>query len=221
MTRAILRFLPACLLSVLLVGSAARAEEEPKEDSGRGTFFRTSGFGAGSYFRTDYDGGKVDNRTFSRFAIGFDTKLGANIGDYFSVYLYSALAINDFALAEKFARWVFKDDGYVLFKAMFLMWFIPMAVFADSHAVVGPGIAWHVSPSAPSFYIEAGGGFSSMQSYADDSYIFGFAVFSGLGMEITEDVGFGVRVMWSPPAFHSKWTSNDDHIISLIAVLEI
>ena len=135
--------------------------------------------------------------------------------------MYSALAINDFALAEKFARWVFKDDGYALVKAVFLMWFIPMAVFADSHAVVGPGFAWHVSPSAPSFYVEAGGGFSSMQSYADDSYIFGFAVFGGLGMEITEDIGFGVRVMWSPPAFHSKWTSNDDHIISLIAVLEI
>jgi hypothetical protein len=219
--RSIARLLPYCLLALLLVGSTARAEEEPQKESGRSTFFRTSGFGAGSYFRTDYDGGDKQNQTFARFAIGLDTKLGANIGDYFSVYFYSAVTINDFALAEKFARWVFKDDGYVLFKAMFLMWFIPMAVFADSHAVVGPGIAWHVSPSAPSFYVEAGGGLSSLQSYADGSYIFGFAVFGGLGMEITEDIGFGVRVLWSPPAFHSHWTSNDDHIVSLIAVLEI
>jgi hypothetical protein len=219
--RPILRILPVCLLSVLLVGSAAGAEEEAKEDSSRSTFFRTSGFGAGSFIRTDYDGGKVDNRTFSRFAIGLDTKLGFNIGGYFSVYLYNALTVNDYALAEKFARWVFKDDGYILPKAMFLMWFIPMAVLADSHAVVGPGIAWHISPSAPSFYIEAGGGFSSLQSYVDESYIFGFVVFGGMGVEITEDIGFAVRVMWSPPAFHSSWTSPDDHIISLIAVLEI
>jgi len=211
----------ACLLGMLLACPAASAEEEQKEDSGRSTFFRTSGFGAGSYIRTDYDGGKVDNRTFSRFAVGLDTKLGFNIGGYFSVYLYTALTINDYALAEKFARWVFKDDGYILPKAMFLMWFIPMAVFADSHAVVGPGFAWHVSPSAPSFYVEAGGGFSSLQSYVDESYIFGFAVFGGLGMDITEDIGFAVRVMWSPPEFHSKWTATDDHIVSLIAVLEI
>jgi hypothetical protein len=216
-----LKYLLACLLAVLLAAPAAGAEEDEKEDSGRSTFFKTGGFGIGSYIRTDYDGGKVDNRTFSRFAVGFDTKLGFNIGDYVSVFLYSGVAINHYVLAEKFARWVFKDDGYVLFKAMFLMWFIPMAVFADSHAVVGPGIAWHVSPSAPSFYIEAGGGFSSMQSYADESYIFGFAIFSGVGMDITEDVGFGVRIMWSPPAFHSGWTPSDDHIISLIAVLEI
>jgi hypothetical protein len=217
----ILRFLPVCLLAVLLFSSAAEAEEEPKEDSGRSTFFRTSGFGAGSYFRTDYDGGDAHNQTFARFAIGFDTKLGFNIGDHFSVFLYSGVAINHYLLAEKFARWVFKDDGYVLFKAMFLMWFIPMAVFADSHAVVGPGIAWHISPSAPSFYVEAGGGFSSLQSYVDDSYIFGFAVFGGVGLDITEDIGFAVRVMWSPPAFHSTWTASDDHIVSLIAVLEI
>ena len=211
----------AWLLGILLACPVSSAEEEQKEDSGRSTFFRTSGFGAGSFIRTDYDGGKVDNRTFSRFAVGLDTKLGFNIGGYFSVFLYTALTVNDYALAEKFARWVFKDDGYILPKAMFLMWFIPMAVFADSHAVVGPGVAWHVSPSAPSFYVEAGGGFSSMQSYVDESYIFGFAVFGGLGMDITEDIGFAVRVMWSPPAFHSKWTATDDHIVSLIAVLEI
>lgn len=217
MARAILCTLLACLFSV----SPTWAAEEPQEDSGRSTFFRTSGFGAGSFIRTDYDGGQVDNRTFSRFALGLDTKLGFNIGGHFSIYLYSALAVNEYALAEKFARWVFKDDGYVLFKAMFLMWFIPMAVFADCHAVVGPGVAWHISPSAPSFYVEAGGGFSSMQSYVDESYIFGFAIFSGIGVEITEDIGFAVRVMWSPPAFHSSWTPNDDHIISLIAVLEI
>jgi hypothetical protein len=221
MRREILRFLPACLLAVLLAGTTATAEEEPKEDSSRSTFFRTNGFGAGSYFRTDYDGGDANNQTFARLALGFDTKLGFNIGDYFSLFLYSGVAINHYLLAEKFARWVFKDDGYVLFKAMFLMWFIPMAVFADSHAVVGPGVAWHISPSAPSFYIEAGGGFSSLQSYVDETYIFGFAVFSGLGMEITEDVGFGVRVMWSPPAFHWTWTASDDHIVSLIVVLEI
>ena len=211
----------ACLLALLLACPAYADEEEKKEDSSRSTFFRTSGFGAGSYIRTDYDGGRVPDRTFSRFALGLDTKLGFRIGGHFSVYFYTALTINEFALAEKFARWVFKDDGYILPKAMFLMWFIPMAVFADSHAVVGPGFAWHISPSAPSFYVEAGGGFSSMQSYVDESYIFGFAIFSGMGVDITEDIGFAVRVMWSPPAFHSKWTATDDHIISLIAVLEI
>jgi hypothetical protein len=211
----------ACLFAILLTAPASLAEEEKKEESGRSTFFRTNGFGVGSYFRTDYDGGDTKNQTFARFAVGLDTKLGGRLGDYFSVYFYSAVAFNEFALAEKFARWVFKDDGYVLFKAMFLMWFIPMAVFADSHAVIGPGFAYHTSPSPPSFYFEVGGGLSSLQSYADDTYIFGGVVFGGLGMEITEDIGFGVRVLWSPPAFHSRWTSYDDHIVSLIAVLEI
>jgi hypothetical protein len=211
----------AGLFSLLLASTVSSAGEEQKEESGRSLFFRTSGFGVGSYFRTDYDGENAENQTLARFAIGLDTELGVNLGDYFSLYFYSAVAINDFALAEKFARWVFKDDGYALIKAMFLMWFIPMAVFADSHAVIGPGIAYHVSPSAPSFYVEAGGGLSSLQSYADDTYIFGFAVFGGLGVDITEDIGLAVRVLWSPPPFHSRWTSCDDHIVSLIALIEI
>jgi hypothetical protein len=46
-------------------------------------------------------------------------------------------------------------------------------------------------------------------------------VFGGLGVDITEDIGLAVRVLWSPPPFHSRWTSCDDHIVSLIALIEI
>ena len=206
-------FLGSALSLVILFSSTAMAQE-----SKRSLFFSQTNIGAGWFYRTNF---KDTQLTLSRFSLAFENKMGANFAGHFSVFLFSSVVVHEFETVDKFANWVFKDDDFVLLKAMFLMWFIPLAAFLDSHLVVGPGVAYHLSQGPPSVYFEAGGGFSSMQSVADDSYLFGFALFSGAGVEITDSIGFGARLIWTPASFHSQWTPSDSELLSLYLTINL
>jgi hypothetical protein len=199
------------LLLILVPGSPAHSKDESSPG-----FISQVGIGAGSFVRTQTEGDNI-----SRFAVGLESKVGAILSDHVALFLLAAVAFNDSKAAVDYTRWVSQEDEYTLLRALFLGWLIPLAFFADSQMIVGPGITFYTSRRQPSLYVEAGGGFSIIPSIADRSYLFGTGVFGGLGVEITDWIGFGARAIWAPSALHSRWTRSDDSVLSVLAMLQL
>lgn len=162
------------------------------------------GIGVGRFYRFEPQSSDAD---VSRFALGFESKVGANLGDYISVFMLSAISINEVEAGVSYARWVAQDDEYTAARIP-LGLFIPFAFLGDSHSIVGPGIGVYFRAENPAPYVEAGVGLSSFISAADRRYQFGSGFFGGAGVEITDRVGVGVRAIWTPARLDSDWTSS-------------
>lgn len=123
--------------------------------------------------------------------------------------------IISFDTVTEFSNWVFeKNDERILLAIC-----IPFAVLLDSQFFIGPGIAYYTSDVAPSFFIEGGIGYSSIQSVANDFYIVGVGFFSGLGVEITNEISISLRLLWVPAFAHSQWTPSKDNFITIVGFI--
>ena len=132
--------------------------------------------------------------------------------------MYTGLVINDVATGVGYTDWVFQNDDYLILRAFFLSWLIPMAFLLDSHVVIGPGLAFYARSEPPSIFLEGGVGLSSNQSVADERFTMGAAVFGGAGVDVTKHLGFVLRVLWAPSGLNSRWTPEGE-ALSLLAML--
>jgi hypothetical protein len=191
--------LAAVIVAALLLCGAAGAQE-----SDRSGISGHMGIGVGRFYRYDPD---AAGREVSRFALGFESKVSANLGPYVSVFVLSAVSINEIEAGVNFARWVGQDDEWTAARIL-LGLFIPFAFLGDSHGMVGPGVSVRFRAQNPAPYAEVGAGLSSVISVADRSYLFGSGFFGGVGVDITDRIGAGVRAVWTPARLDSGWTSS-------------
>jgi hypothetical protein len=191
--------LTAAVLTALLLCGTAGAQE-----STRPAISAQMGIGAGRFSRFQSDSAGAN---LSRFALGFESKVGANLGDYVSFFVLTAVSINEVEAGVNYTRWVAQDDEYKAARIL-LGILIPFAFLGDSHGIIGPGVSVYFRAQNPAPYVEAGAGLSSVISVADRSYLFGSGFFGGVGVDITDQIGVGVRAVWTPARLDSDWTSS-------------
>ena len=162
------------------------------------------GVGVGRFYRLDSESSGPD---VSRFAINLETKVSTELGSYVSFFVLGAISINAVENGVNYTRWVGQKDEYTAARILAGV-AIPFAFLGDSHSIIGPGITIYIRPVNPAPYVEAGVGLSSVISSADDSYLFGSGFIGGAGVEITDQIGVGVRAIWTPARLDSGWTSS-------------
>lgn len=199
------------MLFLTFVPAVLNAEEIPAND--RLGFFTDFGLGGGTYFTFS----PLLSAPESHFTMGIESKIGGHINNNFSVFLLSHINIISLDTAAQFTNWIFSEyDLRVL-----LTIFIPFSLFLDSQIFVGPGFAYHTGLKAPSFYVEGGLGYYSFQSVALSEYTLGLGFFTGVGVDITNDISFGLRTLWAPSFAHAEWTPSPNDYLSIMAFIYI
>ncbi len=151
-------------------------------------------------------------------AVSLETRLGAHINDNVSVFFLSHISAVSISTAGAFANWIFEDEELIAVKAPLIL-VVPFVAMIDSEICAGPGIAYRTSPNAPSIYVEGGCGYFSFQSLAYRAFVFGIGLFAGIGVEITDEIGVGLRLVYAPSATHSGWTPSRDQHLSIGALI--
>jgi hypothetical protein len=201
-----------CLAASATVSARSGEQTGDEKSADRSGSFSQFGIGAGMYSEWNGDSANA-------LAVGLEGKFGSYFSDHMYVFLLANFALHGTESGSSYARWVFKEDDFLLFKVLFLGWFIPIAFLADSHAMVGPGIGYTFSDQPPSLYLEGGGGFTGTKSITEEKFYVGFGLFGGAGIEITERLGFGARITYAPPALRSWWTPSTVQAVTATAMV--
>jgi hypothetical protein len=199
------------LLLLILPAILPAQEQENLTENKRAGFFVDVGFGGGVNI---VDAEKQDDSKMN-FTLGIETKVGGHINNNLSIFLLTHLNIFSLETVSEFSDWVFDEEGPRILLAIC----IPFTILLDSQILIGPGLIYHTSSMAPSFFIEGGVGFSSVQSVANDTFVFGVGIFTGLGVEITNDLSCGLRIIWFPSFFFSKWTPSQDNYLTIVGFI--
>jgi hypothetical protein len=192
---------------LILISQGLYSEESPPDE--RTGFLLDLGLGGGEFIDTrDFANARIFNP-----CIILETRIGMHIDTRLSIFLLTHINIISFSTAAAFTGWIFEDREWIAVKSPLVM-FIPFAALFDSELFAGPGVMYHTSDRAPSFFIEGGAGYYSFQSMEFRSYAPGFGFFGGLGVEITPSIGICLRLLFSPSFAHSVWFSSNEHYLS-------
>jgi hypothetical protein len=200
------------LILLFLLPTALFAQDNPDSEAiaveqGRSGLFFDTGFGTGIFI---FDGIDGSPDATVNFTIGIDGRIGTHINSNLAIILMTHCNFTSFASLVDFTEWVFaKNDLRLL-----LVPFIPAALFFESQVFLGPGIIYYTNTRAPSVYVEGGIGYSQIQSLSQKTFIMGAGFFAGVGVEITDHISCGARLIWSPSFLHSSWTPSEDHYFS-------
>jgi hypothetical protein len=169
-------------------------------------FFTDIGFGGGMFLAArDASGVSILNPS-----VALETRIGGNINGNLSVFLLTHLNIISFNSVAAFTGWIFEGDESLIMRKSPLIMVIPFAALFDSELFVGPGLMYHAYARAPSFYIEGGAGYFSFQTLAYQSFVIGSGLFIGIGVDITNDIKVGLRLLYAP----NFWTTSKDSFLS-------
>jgi hypothetical protein len=200
------------LMAFALVLSACVTGRGSKEEEGRSRGYFKHTLSVGTYVHVEEGREETANK---RLAVAFESKFGIRFNDHLSMFILSAMSMNYFETVADYAEWMFQKDDYTFFR-LWLIPTLPMAVFINSQILAGPGLCWNINAGLPSVYIEAGTGLSSVQNLHDEAWRVGFGLFTGIGMDITDDLGFVFRALWSPPWMQAHESDTQVHFFSLL-----